>query len=91
MGYSSDHMPHLGEVPDKPGQFIIAGFNGHGMPEILLSSKCIAAMVRDGTSFEESGVPWIFKTTKRRITREGSLLEEDLKSLWIKKPEPAKL
>ncbi|KAG2411499.1 hypothetical protein HFD88_009054 [Aspergillus terreus] len=32
MGYSADSLPHVGEIPGKPGQFIAAGFNGHGMP-----------------------------------------------------------
>ncbi|KAJ4132513.1 hypothetical protein NW754_015330 [Fusarium falciforme] len=82
MGYSGDFMPHVGEVPDKPGQFIIAGFTGHGMPQILLSSKGMAAMVRDGVSFENSGLPRIFKTTKARISSKRNLMEESLEPLW---------
>jgi glycine/D-amino acid oxidase-like deaminating enzyme len=82
MGYSSDFMPHLGALPGKEGQFIIAGFSGHGMPEILLSSKGVAAMVRDGVAFEDTGLPRIFKTTKERISRQDSPLEESLLSLW---------
>lgn len=82
MGYSSDFKPHLGQVPDKAGQYIIAGFSGHGMPEILLSSKGVAAMVRDDVPFEKSGLPSIFKTTKERITNKQSPLEESLKPLW---------
>lgn len=75
-------MPHIGEVPAKPGQFIIAGFSGHGMPEILLSSKGVADMVRDGISFEKSGLPRMFKTSKSRISSKTSLLEESMESLW---------
>jgi glycine/D-amino acid oxidase-like deaminating enzyme len=30
QGWTTDLMPYVGEVPSKPGQFIIAGFNGHG-------------------------------------------------------------
>jgi hypothetical protein len=86
MGYSSDFMPHLGEVPDKPGQFIIAGFSGHGMPEILLSSKAVANLLREGVPLEKSMVPKIFKTSKQRITEKVSQLEESLRSLW--EPEP---
>ncbi|KAH7303824.1 FAD dependent oxidoreductase-domain-containing protein [Stachybotrys elegans] len=82
MGYSSDFMPHLGDVPDKPGQFIIAGFSGHGMPEILLSSKAIASLIRNGVPLEQSGIPKMFKTSKKRITEKGSRLEESLRSLW---------
>ena len=82
MGYSSDFVPHIGEVPEKPGQFVIAGFSGHGMPEILLSSRAVAALVRNGTPIEQSGVPRVFKTSKARITAKGSPLEESLQSLW---------
>ncbi|OAA66942.1 FAD dependent oxidoreductase [Niveomyces insectorum RCEF 264] len=67
MGYSSDSLPYMGEVPDKPGQFIVAGFSGHGMPLILLSAKGIAQMVKDGTPFEKTGVPALFKATKERL------------------------
>lgn len=82
MGYSADFLPHLGSVPDKPGQFIIAGFSGHGMPEILLSSKAVASLVRDGTPIEKSGVPKIFTTSKDRVQSAESPLEESLRSLW---------
>ncbi|KAK7418277.1 hypothetical protein QQX98_004062 [Neonectria punicea] len=88
MGYSSDFMPHIGDVPDKPGQFIIAGFSGHGMPEILLSSKGIAGMVRDGISFEKSGLPRIFKTSKSRISSKTSLLEESMEPIWASNAKP---
>ncbi|KAL6415675.1 putative fad dependent oxidoreductase superfamily protein [Ilyonectria robusta] len=88
MGYSSDFMPHIGDVPGKSGQFIIAGFSGHGMPEILLSSKGLATMVRDGVSFEESGLPRIFKTSESRISSKKSLLEESMQSLWNGSTKP---
>lgn len=32
LGYSSDLLPYVGEVPNKPGVFICAGFTGHGEP-----------------------------------------------------------
>jgi glycine/D-amino acid oxidase-like deaminating enzyme len=35
MGWSSDFMPYVGDVPGKLGQLVIAGFSGHGMPQIL--------------------------------------------------------
>ncbi|KAK2756351.1 FAD dependent oxidoreductase superfamily protein [Colletotrichum kahawae] len=82
MGYSSDFMQHLGAVPGRPGQFIIAGFSGHGMPEILLSSKGVAAMVRDGIAFAETGLPGVRETSEARISRRDSPLEEGLKSVW---------
>ncbi|RTE70859.1 hypothetical protein BHE90_014744 [Fusarium euwallaceae] len=82
LGYSSDFMPHIGQVPERPGQFIMAGFTGYGMPKVLLSSKGIAAMVRDGATFEETGLPSIFKTTKERNEAKSSPLEESLAPFW---------
>jgi len=69
MGYSADFMPHVDLVPDKPGPFIIAGFNGHGMPQIMLSSKGLAAMVCNETPFEQTGLPRLLNTTKERVGR----------------------
>ncbi|KAM0415781.1 hypothetical protein ACHAPT_013242 [Fusarium lateritium] len=85
LGYSFDFMPHIGEVPGKPGQFIIAGFTGYGMPKILLSSKGLARMVRHGASFEETGLPTPFKTTRERNESKTSPLEDSLRSLWVDK------
>lgn len=67
MGWSSDFMPHVGDVPGKPGQTILAGFSGHGMPLILLSAKGVVQMVRHGKPFEETGIPSLFKATEERL------------------------
>jgi len=67
MGYSYDSLPHVGEIPDRPGQMIIAGFNGHGMPVIWLAAKGMAGMVLEDKKFEEIGLPNIMKTTTERI------------------------
>ena len=82
MGYSSDFVPHVGEVPNKPGQFIIGGFSGHGMPAILLCGKGLAAMVRDGVPFERTGLPRVFKTTWERISASRSPLGESLRPVF---------
>ncbi|PYI15273.1 FAD dependent oxidoreductase [Aspergillus violaceofuscus CBS 115571] len=69
MGYSYDSHPHIGQVPEKPDQYICAGFNGHGMPVVLLSAKCLAEMIATGKPFEETEtrLPRLFKTTAERI------------------------
>lgn len=59
-------MPHVGHVPGKKGQLILAGFNGHGMPLILKTGRAIAEML-SGKTFEDTEVPGIFKTTKERL------------------------
>ncbi|KAL1875590.1 hypothetical protein Plec18167_005526, partial [Paecilomyces lecythidis] len=76
MGYSSDYLPHVGHVPGKPGQYIIAGFTGHGMPQIYLSAKGISNMVINKAKFEESGVPRLFRTSQDRLnSRRNRILE----------------
>lgn len=85
MGYSSGFMPHVGQVPDRLGQFIIAGFSGHGMPEIFLSSRGLAKMIREDSDYEASGLPRLFKTTAARLNRQPSPLEESLKGVLGRK------
>lgn len=67
MGYSYDSNPHVGEVPGKPGQYICAGFNGHGMPVIFLAARGLAEMMQTGADFEQLNLPRIFKTTAERL------------------------
>ena len=77
MGYSYDSNPHIGAVPSKKGQFIIAGFNGHGMPVVWLAAKELARMVSEGIAFEDTSMPRLFKTTQFRIDRARNGREED--------------
>ncbi|KAM5449683.1 hypothetical protein MaudCBS49596_004804 [Microsporum audouinii] len=68
MGYSADSLPHIGKVPSKEGQLIIAGFNGHGMPVCFLAGKAIAQMALDESiTFEDTGLPRVYKTTVDRL------------------------
>ncbi|KAH9904703.1 FAD dependent oxidoreductase [Xylariomycetidae sp. FL2044] len=69
MGYSKDSCPHIGKVPGKPGQFICAGFNGHGMPNVLLCSKGLAKMMAEGCPFSESGIPALYETSAERVEK----------------------
>ncbi|KAL4870575.1 hypothetical protein BDV12DRAFT_207600, partial [Aspergillus spectabilis] len=69
MGYAYDTAPHIGEVPGQPGQYICAGYDGHGMPVIFLATKGLADMIVHGRSFEDTGLPRVFKTTGERLER----------------------
>lgn len=91
MGYSADFMPHVEEVPGKPGQFIIAGFNGHGMPQILLSSKVLAAMTQGELPYEQTDLSRLFRTTEERVLRRDSPLEDSMRPLWETSPVMPKL
>lgn len=77
MGYSYDSNPHIGQVPTRENQFILAGFNGHGMPVIWLAAKEMAKMVAHGIPFEGTSLPRLFKTSQFRIDRAQKGREED--------------
>ena len=81
MGYSTDSLPHIGQVPGRPGQFIIAGFTGHGMPQAYLSGKGVASMVLEGIPFAESGIPRLFETTQARVENTRNDILESVKDL----------
>ncbi|KAJ5522770.1 hypothetical protein N7513_013343 [Penicillium frequentans] len=76
MGYSSDGLPHVGRVPGNVNQYILAGFTGHGMPQIFLAAEGIAKMVVNGLSFEDTGLPRLFKTTSTRVEKGRSNILE---------------
>lgn len=82
-------MPHAGPVPSKPGQYILAGFNGHGMPQIYLTAKGIAKMIREGAPFGASGIPRIFETTRERLaSKENALLDGNMRKQGYKDQVP---
>lgn len=70
MGYSSDGLPHIGSVPGQKDQYILAGFTGHGMPQIFFAAEGIAKMVVGGMTFEETGLPRLFKTSESRLDKQ---------------------
>ncbi|KAL9122934.1 MAG: hypothetical protein Q9187_000510 [Circinaria calcarea] len=72
MGYSADSLPHVGKVPNRDGVFVIAGFHGHGMPVIFLAARGIAAMVGNGTEYERTGLPSLYKTSQDRLDSESN-------------------
>lgn len=76
MGYTTDYLPHVGAVPGKSNQFIIAGFSGHGMPQVFLSGGAIASMIVEEKEFRETGVPRIYQTSQARLSsRRNKILE----------------
>ncbi|KAL3429656.1 FAD dependent oxidoreductase-domain-containing protein [Aspergillus tetrazonus] len=66
MGYSSDNLPHVGRVPGEQNQWILAGFTGHGMPQVFLAAEGVARMVVQGASYTETGLPSLFETSQQR-------------------------
>lgn len=74
MGYSSDSCPFIGAIPGRSNQFIVAGFTGHGMPQVFLSAKSVAAMVYEGVPFSNTGVPRIYEVTEERLKSDKNVI-----------------
>jgi len=45
MGFSKDRNPLIGPLPERPGEYIAAGFTGHGMPMTFFAGKAVAEMI----------------------------------------------
>ncbi|KAK5991860.1 putative oxidoreductase OrdL-like protein [Cladobotryum mycophilum] len=67
MAYSADSLPHVGPVPDREGVFILAGFNGHGMPVIYLAAKSVAEMICEEKTYEQTGLPPPYLSSPERL------------------------
>ncbi|KAK5209527.1 hypothetical protein LTR41_005063 [Exophiala xenobiotica] len=87
MGYSADLMPWVGEVPNRKGVFVSAGFTGHGMPRILGCAEAVAGLVRDRMRGHGQGkdgmqgmqgtkVPRPYWVTKERLEEERDISRE---------------
>lgn len=67
MGYSSDGLPHIGCVPGEEEQYILAGFTGHGMPQIFLAAEGLAKMILNGIDYKQTQLPRLFESTPARL------------------------
>ena len=77
MGYSSDLVPWVGEIPGKRGIFVNAGFTGHGMPRILGCSEALAAVARgDVPALSETKLPAPYFITEERLRTKKSITRE---------------
>lgn len=76
MGYNSDELPSVGQVPGREGVWVAGGFEGHGMPIIYLTMRGVAEMIVKGRGFEEVGIPRVFRTTRERLDSGENVLVE---------------
>ncbi|CAF1222387.1 unnamed protein product [Rotaria sordida] len=76
LGYSSDLLPFVGELPDQSNGYIIAGFNGHGMPRILLCARALVDVILGRTKNIEELIPEPYVITRSRLaTKENCILK----------------
>ncbi|KAJ4293540.1 hypothetical protein N0V90_008823 [Kalmusia sp. IMI 367209] len=71
MGSTPDGWPHVGRVPGRGNQWILAGFNGGGMAFGPTAAKAVAKMVVEDSDFDdvkrEYGIPEMLATSTKRL------------------------
>ncbi|KAH8597734.1 FAD dependent oxidoreductase-domain-containing protein [Bisporella sp. PMI_857] len=102
MSSSIDEFPFVGAVPLHDGHFLAAGFTGHGMPRILLSTAYIVPLILTSLGVESRSpalvapyppLPKPFHITTERIERLQKIdakekYEADVKSNLESAKEP---
>lgn len=86
MGYSNDEFPYVGPACGRLGQYVCAGFTGHGMPQIFLSAKAVAVMTLTGDT-ENVDLPLPYRITPERWSERK---EHAARETWerVQKCEP---
>ncbi|KAK3944955.1 FAD dependent oxidoreductase [Diplogelasinospora grovesii] len=87
MGFSRDHHPWVGAVPENlgggEGLWICAGYTGHGMPVAALAARDVVNQMLGNkqTEGEGVGVPTEFRLTEERVrnVRETTQTVQDQK------------
>jgi glycine/D-amino acid oxidase-like deaminating enzyme len=68
IAMTPDSVPMVGAIDGKPGQWICAGFNGHGMARIFTCAPGLVKLMMD-QSWQETGLPECFQYSNDRLTR----------------------
>ncbi|CAD0088432.1 unnamed protein product [Aureobasidium mustum] len=68
IAMTPDSVPYVGAIEELPGQYICAGFNGHGMARIFTCAPGLAKLMLGG-SWEETGLPECFQYGKERLVK----------------------
>ncbi|KAI1388188.1 FAD dependent oxidoreductase [Hypoxylon trugodes] len=68
IGMTTDSVPFIGKVESLPGQWVCAGFNGHGMARIFTCAPGVAKLILGG-SWQDTGLPECFEITKERLEK----------------------
>ncbi|PYH98636.1 DAO-domain-containing protein [Aspergillus ellipticus CBS 707.79] len=72
VAMTPDRVPYIGAIDELPGQFICAGFNGHGMANIFACVEALVTLVRGGT-WEETTLPECYRYRKTRVAGERAV------------------
>ncbi|KAH7014837.1 FAD dependent oxidoreductase [Ilyonectria destructans] len=72
VGETPDAVPLVGSIPGLEGQWICAGFNGHGMARIFLCAPGIVKLM-SGKSWNTTSLPECFRFSSERLNQFAKL------------------
>ncbi|KKY32408.1 putative fad dependent [Diaporthe ampelina] len=78
LGMTTDSVPFVGSLNGLPGQYVCAGFNGHGMARIFNCAPGVIKIIQ-GVDWSETGLPECFNVTEERLQR---LSQGGIESIW---------
>ncbi|KAI6865595.1 FAD dependent oxidoreductase [Hortaea werneckii] len=78
IAMTPDSVPLVGAVPGKEGQWICAGFNGHGMARIFTCAPGLVKLIH-GKGWRDTGLPECFEISRDRLERAQ---KSNIKSVW---------
>lgn len=68
LGMTTDSVPFVGKLEGLPGQYVCAGFNGHGMARIFNCAPGVVKIIQ-GEPWAATGLPECFDATQARLDR----------------------
>ena len=78
IAMTPDSVPMVGAIEGAEGQWICAGFNGHGMARIWTCAPGLVNLM-NGKPWSETGLPECFQFSNERLER---VAKQNLKSVW---------
>lgn len=68
LGMTTDSVPFVGPLDGLPGQYVCAGFNGHGMARIFNCAPGLVKLIQ-GEPWAATGLPECFAVTQARLDK----------------------
>ncbi|KAF5228925.1 hypothetical protein FAUST_10724 [Fusarium austroamericanum] len=82
MGFTADEVPFVGNVPGRPGQFVVAGFMGHGMARVFLTIRSLLQLAH--SEEVDSRVPKMYFDVEKRLKKPTPAWDEyPIMSTWV--------
>jgi glycine/D-amino acid oxidase-like deaminating enzyme len=69
IAMTPDQVPYVGAIDELPGQYVCAGFNGHGMARIFTCAPGVVRLMLGGT-WNDTKLPESFRYSQKRISGE---------------------